>query len=295
MYVIHNRKIWKSYQGGGAWYTYTGTSDPHTNHVHISLSNAGGNGTTSFWSGSFGGPQPLAPSAGALQADFTGDGNADIAAFYNYDGAWTRLFLWPGNGKGGFAAPVQMWDSGIGNWDWNRMKPVVGDFNGDKRTDIAAFYNYDGAWTRLWLLTMNGSAVNTEILWDSGANNFDWNRTIPLSGDFNGDGKSDVGAMYNYDGALSRLFVWTGDGAAHLNAPAQWWDSGKGNWDTQRTRAFVADYNRDGKSDVAAFYNYDNAQTKLWVFSSSGTAFNNTQMLWDSGANNFEWNRLLVA
>jgi len=49
MYVIYNKKIWATYSPG--WRDYTG-SDPHTSHIHISMSWNGGRGRTSFWRGS---------------------------------------------------------------------------------------------------------------------------------------------------------------------------------------------------------------------------------------------------
>ncbi len=48
MYVIYNRKSWSSYTG--TWRDYTGY-DPHTSHVHISLSWNGARAHTSFWTG----------------------------------------------------------------------------------------------------------------------------------------------------------------------------------------------------------------------------------------------------
>jgi hypothetical protein len=48
MYVIYNRKIWASYSPG--WRDYTGY-DPHTSHIHISLSWNGARAHTSFWTG----------------------------------------------------------------------------------------------------------------------------------------------------------------------------------------------------------------------------------------------------
>lgn len=50
MYVIWNRQIWSSYRASEGWRPYTGAS-PHRDHVHISMSWAGGLGRTSFWSG----------------------------------------------------------------------------------------------------------------------------------------------------------------------------------------------------------------------------------------------------
>jgi Putative peptidoglycan binding domain len=50
MYVIYNRRIWSTYRIEDGWRAYTG-SDPHTSHIHISLSWAGARGRTSFWTG----------------------------------------------------------------------------------------------------------------------------------------------------------------------------------------------------------------------------------------------------
>jgi hypothetical protein len=50
MYVIWNKRIWGAYAAGSGWRPYGG-SNPHTDHVHISLSRAGGAGTVSFWTG----------------------------------------------------------------------------------------------------------------------------------------------------------------------------------------------------------------------------------------------------
>jgi len=58
MYMIWNRKIWKSYQASKGWQAYSG-SNPHTDHVHFSFSWNGANKKTSFWSA------PSAPSAPA--------------------------------------------------------------------------------------------------------------------------------------------------------------------------------------------------------------------------------------
>ncbi len=48
MYVIYNHKSWASYRG--TWESYTG-SDPHTSHIHVSLSWNGARAHTSFWTG----------------------------------------------------------------------------------------------------------------------------------------------------------------------------------------------------------------------------------------------------
>ena len=51
MYIIHNRRIWGSYQAEEGWRAYVGTN-PHTDHVHFSFSWAGARKQTSYWDGS---------------------------------------------------------------------------------------------------------------------------------------------------------------------------------------------------------------------------------------------------
>ncbi len=48
MYVIYNSMMWSSYDRH--WHAYTG-SDPHTTHIHISLSWNGARAHSSFWTG----------------------------------------------------------------------------------------------------------------------------------------------------------------------------------------------------------------------------------------------------
>ena len=50
MYMIWNRRIWKSYQSDKGWQPYSGASS-HTDHVHFSFGWAGAKQATSWWSG----------------------------------------------------------------------------------------------------------------------------------------------------------------------------------------------------------------------------------------------------
>jgi|SRR4051794_26002175 hypothetical protein len=52
--------------------------------------------------------------------------------------------------------------------DASQMKPVLGDFNGDGRADLAYFYNGAGTHTNLFMLYSNGTGYGGENLrWDS--------------------------------------------------------------------------------------------------------------------------------
>ncbi|WP_283135724.1 hypothetical protein, partial [Rhizohabitans arisaemae] len=128
------------------------------------------------------------------------------------------------------------WDSGAGGWEQSRTKPVSGDFNGDGLTDIGGFHNYDRARTALFVWTAKVGGFNwPSMLWDSGVGVWEQTRTKPVSGDFNGDGLTDIGGFYNYDGGRTALFTWTAK-TGGFNWPANVWDSGTGVWDQTRTK-----------------------------------------------------------
>nr|WP_246315556.1 hypothetical protein [Kineococcus aurantiacus] len=50
MYVIWDGRVWKSYRAAQGWQPYAGPN-PHTDHVHVSLSRRGAAAETSWWTG----------------------------------------------------------------------------------------------------------------------------------------------------------------------------------------------------------------------------------------------------
>ena len=89
-------------------------------------------------------------------------------------GARTTFWLFKGTPTG-LAAPVQVWESGVGSFDWNHVKFVAGDVNGDGKADVVAFYNYGSAKTRAWFWpgTTSSTWNVIEPVWDGGLNNWD--------------------------------------------------------------------------------------------------------------------------
>ncbi|MEV7130966.1 FG-GAP-like repeat-containing protein [Streptomyces sp. NPDC093260] len=247
-------------------------------------------------------PQQAQVTAG----DFDGDGKADVAALYDYgkDAQGHSLAsLWIFNSDGtSLRAPRVVWDNDT-SWNWSSSTLTSGDYNGDGKSDIGVLYNYgEGAdgknRTKLWLFTSTGSDFQApKIVWDSGSTSWNWNSSKLTSGDYNGDGKSDIGVLYNYGQTVdgrNHTGLWafnsTGDG---FQAPVKVWDSGSDSWNWNASKVSSGDFNGDGKMDVAVLYNYGQAadgrnQTGLW-FAGGADGLSSPKKVWNSDTS-WNWN-----
>jgi hypothetical protein len=135
---------------------------------------------------------------------------------------------------------------------------------------------------------------------DAGSGSWNWDRSKVTSGDFNGDGRTDVGVLYNNgqqsDGTnRTSLWTFTSTGSG-FSGPAKKWDNvdaGSGSWNWDRSKVTAGDFTGDGKADIGIFY--DNGQaadgtnkSAWWTFASTGAGFSNPLRKWDSGSDS--WN-----
>jgi hypothetical protein len=224
-----------------------------------------------------------------VSGDFDADGNGDVALFYDYGGGMTRV--WVLNSNGTTMTPSLVWSSGTGNCDATKCKIVSGDYNGDGKTDIAILYDYGHSTSRVWVLTSNGSTMTSSLAWSSGAGNCDAAKCKIVSGDYDGDGKSDIAVLYDYGTGMTRAWILKSSGTTFSASLA--WASGIGNCDLNKSKVVSGDYDGDGKSDVALLYDYNGGMTRVWVLTSNGTTMA-LSLAWVSGAGNCDAARCKV-
>lgn len=167
-------------------------------------------------------------------ADFNGDGNIDIAVSVAGNNVTGQEIVLLGNGDGTFQAAKT--SAGI----YYPQYVAVGDFNGDGKLDLAISSNCDGGCPSdgAYILQGNGDGTfQTPTLAFSGTGSV-------AAGDFNGDGKFDLGF---YTGAV-QIYLGNGDGTFTNtsnyipNVFAY----------TSNFALVTADFNSDNKLDIAA-------------------------------------------
>jgi hypothetical protein len=209
-----------------------GTFQP-TKFTPITVANNGGFG-------------PIRPVVG----DYNHDGNEDVAA-YLVTGAASGIYVFPGDGKGGFGAPKLAASGGA------ILNFTGGDFDGDTNADIAYTVTVGSPCgiagappcaTDMHVLYGDGKLGFTDVKQYHSAADFFFN-----TGDLNSDGRTDVFGFDDSNGL--DLVALYGQG----NRTVTKFSMSTG--PVQSTRPALADVNGDGRMDLVVYGNTTTTST----------------------------------
>src|SRR5262249_23008537 len=143
---------------------------------------------------------------------------------------------------GSSLAPQRHWAVNQGPWI-DTTTWLAGDFNGDGLCDVAAIWN-DGGMATFTVFPSTGSGFGPAVDWakrDGGwADNIKW-----VAGDFDGDGFTDIAAIWN-DGGMNTITVRRSVRTAFQTSH---WRIRTGGW-MNSTKWVAGDFDGDGRFDI---------------------------------------------
>ncbi len=160
-----------------------------------------------------------------ITGDFNGDGTTDYILIDG--GGYPYQYVFVGKGDGTFVGQTQTLPNG---WSWNMAQntgkvPVIGDFNGDGKTDYLLVDTNGYPYQYVFLNNGDGTFTGQTQTLPNGLKFSMPTGYIPIRGDFNGDGRSEfilidgTGYPYQYaftsNGPIGDLMtsITTGTGA----------------------------------------------------------------------------------
>ena len=185
-----------------------------------------------------------------LVGDIDGDGKADLIVWRASTGTW--YWLTSSSGYSYAAAGGKQW----GNQSLGDV-PLVGDIDGDGKTDLIVWRASTGTW--FWLTSSSGYSY-------AAAGGKQWGNSslgdVPLLGDVDGDGLDDLAIWRASTGTW--YWITAATGYAYANAGAKQW----GNLGLGDVPQF-ADIDGDGKADLTVW----RASTGTWFWLTSSTGY----------------------
>jgi hypothetical protein len=217
-----------------------------------------------LWDGDF---------AGGTQVPFTGDvdgdGRADVISFGRDTAGEVDVALSTGDpgatpGVPGGFGPRQVWQTGFAT---GTALPAIGDFDGDGRTDIAAFTRGDDH--RVFVALSTGTRFAPATVWHG---HFAVGTEVPAVGDFDGDGRDDIVTFTRGDD--HKAYVALSDGTRFVGDGWLW----SGTFAYGSEIPAVGDVDGDGRDDAVTFTR--GSAGDVFVSRSNGSRFTDTGLRW---------------
>jgi hypothetical protein len=187
-----------------------------------------------------------------MLADLDGDRKADFVVWRASTGTW--YWLTSSSGYNPAASVGKQW----GNQSLGDV-PLLGDFDGDGRADLAVWRPTDGTW--YWLPSSAGYSYASMVGRQWGNNSLG---DVPMVADMDGDRRGDLVVWRSSTGTWYWLSSSNGFDS-RFAAGYQWGNQALGD------RPVIGDFDGDGRGDLTVWR--ESTGTWYWLKSSSGYSY----------------------
>jgi hypothetical protein len=212
-------------------------------------------------------------AASGAGKDFNGDGNDEIASFYDYPQNCAAIWLAES------AAPVfsqtPLWASSYAGWDATKSRVYAGNFDDNPAfDDLAILQSYPNACAALWVFSSTGTTLDPTPVWASVPWGFDVSKTKTASGDFDGDGRDEILALTEFPNSNAVLILFDNPGTGWEVKPV--WTSPEGTFAVTLPQVSAGDFDNDGKDELAVLKAYPQSCAAVWVFDEGASMYTAT-------------------
>jgi hypothetical protein len=198
--------------------------------------------------------------------DVDGDGRDDLVAFVRSTG---EVFVRLADSRSVFRASSRWLTSSslVDSAAEKQSYQVLGDFNGDGRSDLAHFVRRDVGDVSIALSTGSSFAAPVRV-----HTNFSYRAEVPAVGDFNGDGYDDLVTFTRGGAGDVYVLLSAGDGRTfRAGGIGRVWHD---NFAYGSEVPFIGDVDGDGRDDIVAYRHQD--ASRVFVALSNGVSFYKT-------------------
>ncbi|MEU4191472.1 RICIN domain-containing protein [Kribbella sp. NPDC026611] len=209
-----------------------------------------------------------------LQIKAAANGSAQLPVTVNPDPLPTRTLYVQALDQAGNASSIARW-SLIAKTD--HAPPVSttrGDVNGDGLADVAAVVDQGAGETGIWNVaaTPTGFGTGTRS-WASGVNGgFPLSRTLPIQGDFTGDGRSDQAFVHDEAGRQVAIYLAKSEGNRYDLQVQPVWRSDGAAWSISTAHVASGDLDGDHRDDIVVQLDSGNGNWRTLVYPGSNLA-----------------------
>ncbi|WP_327587298.1 RICIN domain-containing protein [Nonomuraea sp. NBC_00507] len=176
---------------------------------------------------------------------------------------------------------------------------VRGDASGDGKPDYTVMADAGGGKSALWRWTTktSGSGLFEPIAPQDSPGSYPTSTTTTVTGDFDGDGRSDVAVFQPKTTAGAALTVQRSDGDTLLGSPELWSDAG---WNLASMKIVAGNFDGDaqGRDDIAVLYDQGGSTVQLRVLVATGSpgavAFAPPAVWFQSGTGAMDWSKIKI-